>query len=202
MMKKVLVIGSGFASISAACYLAKKGYEVTVHEKNAQLGGRARQFVNQGFKFDMGPTWYWMPDVFERFFGDFGKKPSDYYQLERLGPAYRVYFDEQDYIDISDNLDEIKTTFENEEVNASQALTGFLKKAEQNYDVAIKELVYKPGLSPFELVSKETILEIPQFLSTIHDVAIKKFKSPRLRQIIEFPVSFFRSETINDPGLL
>ena len=200
MMKKVLVIGSGFASISAACYLAKKGYEVTVHEKNAQLGGRARQFVNQGFKFDMGPTWYWMPDVFERFFGDFGKKPSDYYQLERLGPAYRVYFDEQDYIDISDNLDEIKTTFENEEVNASQALTGFLKKAEQNYDVAIKKLVYKPGLSPFELVSKETILEIPQFLSTIHDVAKKKFKSPRLRQIIEFPVLFLGAKPSMTPA--
>jgi len=91
MKKKITVIGSGFASISAACYLARAGYEVQVFEKNSQLGGRARQFVKQGFKFDMGPTWYWMPDVFERFFADFGKVPSDYYQLERLGPAYRVY---------------------------------------------------------------------------------------------------------------
>jgi phytoene desaturase len=200
MKKKVVVIGSGFASISAACYLAKEGYEVTVYEKNAQLGGRARQFVNQGFKFDMGPTWYWMPDVFERFFGDFGRKPSDYYELERLGPAYRVYFDQEDYLDISDNLDEIKQTFEDVEENGAKALTGFLQKAEKNYDVAIKDLVYKPGISPFELVSKDTILEVPQFISTIHDVAKKKFKSPRLRQIIEFPVLFLGAKPSMTPA--
>jgi len=200
MKKKVEVIGSGFASIAAACYLAKEGYEVTVYEKNAQLGGRARQFVNQGFKFDMGPTWYWMPDVFERFFGDFGRKPSDYYQLEKLGPAYRVYFGQEDYLDISDNLDEIKQTFEEVEENGAKALTGFLKKAEKNYDVAIKDLVYKPGISPFELVSKDTILEIPQFISTIHDVAKKKFKSPKLRQIIEFPVLFLGAKPSMTPA--
>ena len=200
MKKKVVVIGSGFASISAACYLAKEGYEVTVYEKNAQLGGRARQFVNQGFKFDMGPTWYWMPDVFERFFGDFGRKPSDYYELERLGPAYRVYFDQEDYLDISDNLDEIKQTFEDVEENGAKALTGFLQKAEKNYDVAINDLVYKPGISPFELVSKDTILEVPQFISTIHDVAKKKFKSPRLRQIIEFPVLFLGAKPSMTPA--
>jgi len=200
MKKKVEVIGSGFASIAAACYLAKEGYEVTVYEKNAQLGGRARQFVNQGFKFDMGPTWYWMPDVFERFFGDFGRKPSDYYELERLGPAYRVYFGEDDYLDISDNLDEIKQTFEEVEDKGAEALTGFLKKAEKNYDVAIKDLVYKPGISPFELVSKDTILEIPQFISTIHDVAKKKFKSPKLRQIIEFPVLFLGAKPSMTPA--
>ena len=200
MKKKVEVIGVGFASIAAACYLAKEGYEVTVYEKNAQLGGRARQFVNQGFKFDMGPTWYWMPDVFERFFGDFGRKPSDYYELERLGPAYRVYFGEDDYLDISDNLDEIKQTFEEVEDKGAEALTGFLKKAEKNYDVAIKDLVYKPGISPFELVSKDTILEIPQFISTIHDVAKKKFKSPKLRQIIEFPVLFLGAKPSMTPA--
>ena len=152
MNKQVSFIGSGFASISAACYLAKSGYEVNVYEKNAQLGGRARQFVQDGFKFDMGPTWYWMPDVFERFFADFGKKPSDYYQLERLGPAYRVYFGEQDFMDISDDLDEIKETFEKIEPGAANALTTFMKKAAKNYEVAIKDLVYKPGLSPFEFV--------------------------------------------------
>ncbi len=200
MKKNVSVIGSGFASISAACYLAKAGYQVNVFEKNAQLGGRARQFVNQGFKFDMGPTWYWMPDVFERFFGDFGKKPSDYYQLERLGPAYRVYFGKDDFIDISDDLNEIKETFEKIEPNASRALTKFLRKAEKNYEVAIKDLVYKPGLSPFELISKDTILEVPQFISTIHDVAKKMFKNQRLRQIIEFPVLFLGAKPSMTPS--
>ncbi len=200
MTKKISIIGSGFASISAACYLAKKGFEVEVYEKNNQLGGRARQFVQDGFKFDMGPTWYWMPDVFERFFADFDKKPSDFYKLERLGPAYRVYFGEEDFMDISDNLDEIKEAFEKVEPNAADALTAFLKKAEKNYEVAIKDLVYKPGLSPLELVSKDTILEIPQFLSTIHDVAKKKFKSPRLRQIIEFPVLFLGAKPSMTPA--
>ena len=200
MKKNVSVIGSGFASISAACYLAKAGYQVNVFEKNAQLGGRARQFVNQGFKFDMGPTWYWMPDVFERFFGDFGKKPSDYYQLERLGPAYRVYFGQDDFIDISDDLNEIKETFEKIEPNAAKALTNFLRKAERNYEVAIKDLVYKPGLSPFELISKDTILEVPQFISTIHDVAKKMFKNQRLRQIIEFPVLFLGAKPSMTPS--
>lgn len=200
MNKKVSIIGSGFASISAACYLAKGGFEVNVYEKNAQLGGRARQFIHNGFKFDMGPTWYWMPDVFESFFADFDKKPSDYYQLERLGPAYRVYFDEEDYMDISDDLNEIKETFEIVEPNASAALTSFLSKAEQNYEVAIKNLVYKPGLSPLELVSKDTILEVPQFISTIHDVAKKKFKNPRLRQIIEFPVLFLGAKPSMTPA--
>ena len=101
MSQKIIIIGSGFASIAASCYLAKAGYSVDVLEKNAQLGGRARQFVREGFKFDMGPTWYWMPDVFERFFSDFNKKPSDFYDLQRLGPAYRVYFGENDFVNIS-----------------------------------------------------------------------------------------------------
>lgn len=200
MKDNVTIIGSGFASISAACYLAHMGYKVDVFEKNSQLGGRARQFVHQGFKFDMGPTWYWMPDVFERFFADFGKSPSDYYQLERLGPAYRVYFGEDDFLDISADLEEIKETFEKEEPYSSKALTSFLKKAASNYEVAIKNLVYKPGLSPLELVSKDTVFEIPQFVSTIHDVAKKKFKSHRLRQIIEFPVLFLGAKPSMTPS--
>ncbi len=200
MKNKVSIIGSGFASISAACYLASSGFEVNVYEKNAQLGGRARQFIKDGFKFDMGPTWYWMPDVFERFFADFGKKPSDYYQLERLGPSYRVYFGEDDFIDISDDLDEIKEVFEKIEPNAGKSLTSFLKKAEKNYDVAIKDLVYKPGLSPLELVSKKTVFEVPQFITTIHDVAEKKFKNPKLKQIIEFPVLFLGAKPSMTPA--
>lgn len=200
MNKKVSIIGSGFASISAACYLAKAGYQVDVFEKNEQLGGRARQYTRDGFKFDMGPTWYWMPDVFERFFADFNKVPSDYYELERLDPAYRVYFGKNDFIDISGDLNEIKATFDKEESGSSKALTSFLAKAESNYEVAIKKLVYKPGLSPLELVSKETVFELPQFITTIHDVAKKYFKSPRLRQIIEFPVLFLGAKPSMTPA--
>jgi phytoene desaturase len=76
-MKKIIIVGSGFSSLSAACYLAQQGHTVQVFEKNDTLGGRARQFKKEGFTFDMGPSWYWMPDVFESFFADFGKKVSD-----------------------------------------------------------------------------------------------------------------------------
>jgi monoamine oxidase len=94
--KKVVVIGSGFAGLSAACFMAKNGYEVTVLEKNSTVGGRARKFEAEGFLFDMGPSWYWMPDVFDHFFESFGKKCADYYELKRLSPSYRVYFGEDD----------------------------------------------------------------------------------------------------------
>ena len=97
-MTKISIIGSGFSSLAASCYLAERGYQVCIYEKNQQIGGRARQYKKQGFTFDMGPSWYWMPDVFERFFADFGKKPSDYYFLEKLNPAYKVFFsDSQKY---------------------------------------------------------------------------------------------------------
>ena len=107
MKKNISIIGSGFSSLSAACYLAKAGHEVTVYEKNDRIGGRARQFKAEGFTFDMGPSWYWMPDVFEKFFNDFGKTTNDFYKLKKLNPAYRVYFGSEDYIDIEDDIEKI-----------------------------------------------------------------------------------------------
>ncbi|MEQ6120415.1 phytoene desaturase family protein [Reichenbachiella sp. MALMAid0571] len=200
MKHKVSIIGSGFSSLSAACHLAHSGYEVEVFEKNKQLGGRAQQYVNGEFKFDMGPTWYWMPDVFDRFFNDLGRKTTDYYQLELLNPGYRVYFGENDFIDIDGSLDKILKTFESIESGSSQKLLQFLKKAEKNYDIAINDLVYKPGLSPLELVTKETILELRQFVFTIRDVVSKNFKNEKLRQILEFPVLFLGAKPSNTPS--
>src|SRR5476651_183645 len=98
--KHIIVIGAGFAGLSAACVLAKKGFSVTVLEKNDQPGGRARVWEKDGFKFDMGPSWYWMPNVFENFFALFGKTPQDFYELKRLDPAYRVYFGKDDMMNI------------------------------------------------------------------------------------------------------
>ncbi len=199
MKKQVSIIGSGFASLSAACYLAKDGYEVTVYEKNAQLGGRARQFVHEGFKFDMGPTWYWMPDVFERFFQDFGRSVDEFYELKKLGPGYRVYFGNEQFLDISDNYQEIVDTFESVEPGAGKKLNAFIQKSEKNYDVAIKKLVYKPGLKATELISKDTIFEGGQFLKSIRSYVHKKFKSPKLRQILEFPVLFLGAKPSQTP---
>ena len=111
-MKKIFIIGSGFSSISASTYLAKKGYNVIVFEKNSTIGGRARQFKKDGFIFDIGPSWYWMPDVFESYFNDFGKKVSDYYKLEKLNPAYEVYFNTLDSVKIGDSLEKICKEFD------------------------------------------------------------------------------------------
>ncbi len=129
MKQKITIIGSGFASLSASCYLAKEGYDITIFEKNAEVGGRARQLKKEGFTFDIGPTWYWMPDVFERFFTDFGKKPEDFYTLEKLNPAYRVYFEKGHFIDIEDNLDKIYSAFEKEEPGSSKPLKKFITEA-------------------------------------------------------------------------
>lgn len=200
MKNKVYIIGSGFSSLSASCYLAKAGYEVVVLEKNATIGGRARQLLRDGFTFDIGPTWYWMPDVFEKFFADFNKKPSDYYELERLSPAYQVYFDVNDSITIPGTLNEIYKIFESEEKGSSEHLKSFLKSAKYNYEVSINDLVYKPGVSPLELVSRVTISKVFQFFSTIRKEVRKKIKSKKLIQILEFPVLFLGAKPSNTPA--
>ncbi|MBG7629007.1 MAG: oleate hydratase [Bacteroidetes bacterium] len=199
-MKDIVIIGSGFSSLSTACYLAKAGNNVTILEKNATVGGRARQFKKDGFTFDMGPTWYWMPDVFEKFFSDFNKTPSDFYQLEKLAPAYQVYFGKNDSITIPDNLNAIYSIFEAEEKGSSKHLKAFLTSAKFNYDVAIKDLVYKPGASISELINFTTLLKVNQFFTSISRTVRKKIKSHKLRQILEFPVLFLGAKPNNTPS--
>ena len=198
-MKEVSIIGSGFSSLAAACYMAAEGYEVNVYEKNGQIGGRASQLVKDGFTFDMGPTWYWMPDVFERFFNDFNKESKDYYSLEKLSPGYRVFFGEDDFVDINDSLDQIYDTFEGIEKGAAKELKKFIDKAKSNYDVAITDLVYNPGVSPLELVTKDTVTELKQFYYTISDYTKKHFKDHRLQKILEFPVLFLGAKPSKTP---
>lgn len=200
MRKKVNIIGSGFSSLSAASYLAKAGLDVEVFEKNKTVGGRARQLKRDGFTFDIGPTWYWMPDVFERFFSDFGKKPSDYYVLDKLNPAYSVYFGKKDCITIENTLEKIYLAFENEEKGSSIELKKFITDAKSNYDIAIKDLVYNPGISPLELITPKTILKLNQFFSTIKKDVRKRFKNNRLAQILEFPVLFLGAKPSDTPS--
>ena len=200
MKQKISIIGSGFASLAASCYLAKEGYDITIYEKNSEVGGRARQLKKEGFTFDIGPTWYWMPDVFERFFADFGKKPEDYYQLIKLNPAYRVYFEKGHYISIEDSLEKIYAAFEKEEPGSSKALKKFIKEARENYDIAIKDVVYRPGVSPLELVTPQTAARIGQFFSTISKKVRKEFNNQNLIKILEFPVLFLGAKPTNTPS--
>ena len=199
MKKKVNIIGSGFSSLSAACYLAKDGYDVEIFEKNSSIGGRARQKVINGCKFDMGPTWYWMPDVFEKFFSHFGKVPSDYYELEKLNPAYRVFYGEDNQFNVSGSLDDIFDLFESKEKGGANKLRKFLKEAEDNYTIAIKDLVYKPGVSAMELVSLKTMVRLGRFFKTIRTDIKRLFKNPDLIQILEFPVLFLGAKPQDTP---
>ncbi len=201
-MKKVVVIGSGFAGLSAACFLAKAGYDVTVLEKQHAAGGRARQLKEQGFVFDMGPSWYWMPEVFERFFNSFGKKVSDYYQLERLDPSYRIYWPD-DMMDIPANYEEIKKLFESIEQGSAAQLDKFMTEAGYKYNVGINKLVHKPGQSVTEFLDWEVIkgvFKLDVFTNMKKHVA-KYFKHPKLQEMMEFPVLFLGALPEETPAL-
>ena len=201
-MKKVVIIGSGFAGLSAASFMAKAGWEVTVLEKNATTGGRASVLLAEGFTFDMGPSWYWMPEVFERFFNCFGKKVSDYYQLERLNPSYRVYWPD-DSMDIPADYNELKLLFEKTEPGSGVLLDKFMQEAAFKYEVGINKLVHQPGQSLLEFADWELlkgVLKLDVFNSIKQHVG-KHFKHPKLRELLEFPVLFLGALPQNTPAL-
>ena len=202
MEKKVIVIGSGFAGLSAASFMAKAGWEVTVIEKNKTPGGRARQLQEQGFSFDMGPSWYWMPDVFERYFALFGKKVEDYYELKRLNPSYRVYWDDG-FTDVPATYEELKQVFEEMEEGSAAKLDKYLIEAAYKYETGINKLVHKPGLSIAEFFEWDVIkgvFKLDVFTSIKNHVS-KHFSNPRLRQLMEFPVLFLGALPENTPAL-
>ena len=200
MKKSIQIIGSGFSSLSAACYLAKSGYKVSIFEKNSKVGGRAGQLKKDGFTFDIGPSWYWMPDVFDRFFNDFGKKTSDYYIIDKLDPAYRIFF-EDEVMTIGDSLEKICLEFERIEKGSGVKLKKFIEKAQENYGIAVNKILYKaPGISPKELVTTETILRIDQFFKTISQEVRKKFKNTKLISTLEFPSLFLGAKPSKTPS--
>ena len=202
MGKKIGVIGSGFAGLSAACHLAKAGNEVIVLEKNSTPGGRARQLKMSGFTFDMGPSWYWMPDVFEHFFEQFQKTPSDYYELERLDPSYRVRFADES-IDLPASMAEMEVLFEEIEPGSSLALRKFLKQAAFKYEVGINDLVYKPSRSLTEFADMRLLTGLMKMdvLTSMSKHIRKFFKNEKLIQLMEFPVLFLGSTPENTPAL-
>lgn len=202
MSKNVTVIGSGFAGLSAACHLAKSGFQVRLLEKNSTAGGRARKFSDQGFIFDMGPSWYWMPDVFERFFEQFGKKTTDYYDLIRLDPSYRVFFKDE-HVDIPADFAQLQEVFESYESGSGKNLQKFLEQAAYKYEVGINDLVYKPSRSLTEFIDVRLLyglLKMDVFTSMRKHVH-KFFKHEKLRELIEFPILFLGATPQNTPAL-
>ena len=200
--KNICVVGSGFSGISSATYLANQGHNVFVLEKNSKLGGRARQFSSKGFTFDMGPSWYWMPDVFEKYFKDFDKNINEYLKLKRLDPSYRVFF-EDEVIDIPANYESLKELLESMEEGSGEKLDQFLNQAEKKYKVGIENLVYKPGLSVKEFINKETlsgVLQLDVFQNMYKHIR-KFFKNEKIIKLLEFPILFLGATPKNTPAL-
>ncbi|MBU2019195.1 MAG: phytoene desaturase, partial [Bacteroidetes bacterium] len=197
------ILGAGISSLSAASFLAREGYQVTIFEKNETIGGRARKFEHDGFVFDMGPSWYWMPDVFDRFFESFGKKTSDYYDLKRLDPSYRIFWDDQTKTDVPAKLSDLYNWFESLEPGSSVFLQKFLKEAEYKYNVGMKDLVHKPSLKITEFAD----LRILKGLFSMHllkDFASyirKYFTHPKILSLLEFPVLFLGAMPSETPAL-
>ncbi len=203
MSKKVVVIGSGFAGLSAACNLASEGFSVTVLEKNTGPGGRARQFAQDGFVFDMGPSWYWMPDVFEQFFGRFGKKVSDYYELVRLNPSYAVIFDQHDVMNVPAGTAALCEMFERYEPGSAAKLRQFLDEAEYKYRVGMTDFVHKPSHNIMEFADPRLLSSLfrLQMFTSISKSVRRLFKNRQLIELLEFPVLFLGATPQKTPAL-
>lgn len=202
-MKDTIVIGSGFAGLAAACYLAKAGKKVLVLEKNESIGGRASFFTAEGFSFDMGPSWYWMPDVFDQFFADFGKKTSDYYHLERLDPGYKIFFGKNDEFHVPASTEELGMIFEALEPGAGKQLRKFLKDSKYKYERGINDLINKPSLSLMEFANPLLLKDLfaLDLLGSIKGMVHKYFKHPKIRKILEFPSYFLGATPDKIPAL-
>ena len=203
-MAKIAIIGSGFSGLSAAAYLSKAGHEVIVFEKNADAGGRARQITTgNGYLFDMGPSWYWMPDVFERFFADFDSRVEDLYQLQLLDPGFDIVFPERYTMQVPADMDKLSQLFESIEPGAGNKLKLFLKEAKYKYETGMENLVYMPGLSVSEFFDAAVLkgaLRL-QIYSSFSKHVRSYFSDPRLVALMEFPVLFLGAMPKDTPAL-
>jgi phytoene desaturase len=203
MAKKVVVIGAGFAGIAAATTLTEYGFEVTVLEKNSTAGGRARVFEAQGFTFDMGPSWYWMPEVFDQYFARFNKKTTDYYNLVRLSPSYTVIFGQDDFVNIPAEMQDLRQLFESYEKGSAVKLDKFLAQAAYKYNVGMNTFVNKPSLSVFEFFQPRYLFDAfrLQIFDSFANHARKFFSHEKLLKIVEFPVLFLGAVPQNTPAM-
>lgn len=202
-MVDISIIGSGFSGLAAACYAARDGYAVSVHEKNTTVGGRCRHYTEEGFVFDMGPSWYWMPDVFERFFNDFGKSVSDYYDLVQLDPGFKVFYKNADPLLVPADVNRLYDIFEEIEPGSARKLKTFLQDAAYKYQVGMADLVYKPGLSLKEFMRYDVLKAVlrTHLFRSVSSHVHRYFKDQRLVQLMEFPILFLGAMAKDIPAL-
>jgi len=202
-MSRIIVIGSGISGLASAAFLAKQGHEVTILEKNKLVGGRARQYSHEGFVFDMGPSWYWMPEVFENFYKKFGHTTSDFYDLKRIDPSYRVFWKDNEQTDVPANYEELLALFESIEKGSAEKLDKFLKEAQYKYEVGMNDLVFKPGVSLLEFMDRRVIggMFKLQLFSSFEKHIRKHFTHPKLLSLLEFPILFLGATAKETPAL-
>ncbi|AYY85423.1 phytoene desaturase [Chryseobacterium indologenes] len=201
--KRIAVIGSGFSGLSAAAYAAKAGDEVHVFERHPQPGGRARQFTtDEGYVFDMGPSWYWMPDIIEGFFRDFGYKVADFYELVSLDPQFEMVFSEEKIM-VPEKSNDIRELFEKIEPGAAKQYDQFMKSAKYKYEVGMQDFVTKPCYNWFEFASLKIAGSVFQLdlLSNFRKYVSGYFSDLKLRSLMEFPVIFLGAAPQNIPAL-
>ncbi|MDM7921576.1 MAG: phytoene desaturase family protein [Pyrinomonadaceae bacterium] len=204
MSKKVVVVGAGIGGLGAAGLFAKKGYEVTVLEKNANLGGRANIFETKGFKFDMGPSWYLAPDLFEHYFNLLGEKVEDHLDLVRLTPSYRIFFrNDPERVDIHSDIAVDSATFESIEPGSSEKLQAYLKQSEYQYGVATQHFMYKNYDTVFDFFNKRVMTEGQKLsvFSKMHSFVSRFFKSRKLQQVMEYTMVFLGTSPYDAPAL-
>ena len=201
-MKKTTIVGSGLSGLSASCYLAKEGFDVTLVEKNNDVGGRLSSISVDGFRFDLGPSWYWMPDVFDKFFSDFGKNRNDYYTLERLDPSYKFFMSESSY-EMPANLDELYNVFESIEEGSSLNLKKYIKQAKLKYDISMDQFIYFPNKSALEYLRislVKHVFSLDMFKSLRKHIS-SLFENKKIRYMLEFPSMFLGGTPSNTPAL-
>ncbi|MDG2505382.1 MAG: FAD-dependent oxidoreductase, partial [Crocinitomicaceae bacterium] len=203
MSLKIIIVGSGISSLSAASFLSKEGHDVTIIEKNETIGGRARKFSVDGFTFDMGPSWYWMPDVFESFYQKFNHTTSDFYKLKRLDPSYRVFWNDKTHTDVPAKMSELEEWFESQEKGSAQKLRAFLKDAQIKYEVGMEDLVYKPSMSILEFADTRVLKGLfnMNLFSSLGKFIRNYFSNEKIIGLMEFPSLFLGAMPNETPAL-
>jgi 1-hydroxy-2-isopentenylcarotenoid 3,4-desaturase len=204
--KTAVVIGGGIAGLATAALLAKAGMSVKLFESRDSVGGRASLWEKDGFRFDMGPSWYLMPDAFEQFFNLMGTTADKELKLERLSPAYQTRNEGLgDKLMMSENLDEIKAMFEGIEKGSGAKLQEYLESAESAYDLSIKHFLYTNFRDPRSFFHKDVLAKMGTFvkllLTSLYDFSGKYVKDERLKKMLNFPAVFLGASPYKTPSM-
>lgn len=204
-MSKIIIIGAGIGGIATANLLARDGHEVHIYEASAAPGGRAGTLHADGFTFDTGPSWYLMPEVFERYYALLGEQITDHLDIIRLTPSYKVFFEHDSPVIISGTLETDKSTFEAVEQGAGAALERYAAHAKDLYDLAMRYFLYTNFNRPKDFLTPGLIVRLPymikMMITPIHSFVAKFVHTTKLQQILEYPMVFLGTSPFEAPAL-